>query len=158
MAQELPPLWHIGIVVSDFKAAAGQLEARWDAEVEDQMEMQFPSAIYEGSEASFSAQFGFVRTGATELELIQPLTGRSPYADFLDRNEGDGIHHLAYMVDDVESYLVGFDKDPDVKVIVDSPAGEDGRFVYLEGALPGPCTELITIPSAVRSLVKIPGQ
>jgi hypothetical protein len=35
-------------------------------------------------------------TGTTFLELIQPLSGRSIFQDYLDKNPAGGVHHLAY--------------------------------------------------------------
>lgn len=35
-------------------------------------------------------------TGETFLELIQPLSGRSIFMDYLDKNPAGGVHHIAY--------------------------------------------------------------
>ncbi len=41
----------------------------------------------------------------TTVELIQPLEGESPFHDQLMKR-GEGIHHLAVMVDDLQATLV----------------------------------------------------
>jgi methylmalonyl-CoA/ethylmalonyl-CoA epimerase len=51
----------------------------------------------------------FTDLGSVELELIQPLTGRSIWADFLAEHR-QGIHHFRLNVaelDPVLSYLAG---------------------------------------------------
>jgi methylmalonyl-CoA/ethylmalonyl-CoA epimerase len=37
-------------------------------------------------------------TGETFIELIQPLSGRSIFKDYLDKNPGGGVHHIAYSI------------------------------------------------------------
>ena len=49
-------------------------------------------------------QIVFVDTGNTYLELIEPLTTDSTVARFLD-NDGPGLHHVAFEVDDCEAAL-----------------------------------------------------
>ncbi|MFD8280668.1 VOC family protein [Streptomyces solisilvae] len=57
-----------------------------------------------GREVGSSARHGFIKTGASEIELIQPLKGRPPYTEFLDLH-GEGVHHLAYVVEGIDQYL-----------------------------------------------------
>ncbi len=57
--------------------------------------------FYYGEPADFTARMAFAELGAVELELIQPLEGKSIWADFL-RDHGGGIHHLRFNVDEVE--------------------------------------------------------
>lgn len=49
-------------------------------------------------------QIVFVDTGNTYLELIEPLTTDSTVARFLENN-GPGLHHVAFEVDDCEDAL-----------------------------------------------------
>jgi methylmalonyl-CoA/ethylmalonyl-CoA epimerase len=84
---------HLGLAVKDLDAAVRlyegvfglEVEHRWVAEA-DQMEA-----------ASF-------RVGDIEIELMQPLTPDSPVGRFIARR-GEGIHHVAYKVDDVAEAL-----------------------------------------------------
>jgi methylmalonyl-CoA/ethylmalonyl-CoA epimerase len=84
---------HLGLAVKDLDAAVRlyqgvfglKVEHRWVAEA-DQMEA-----------ASF-------RLGDIEIELMQPLTPDSPVGRFIARR-GEGIHHVAYKVDDVAEAL-----------------------------------------------------
>ena len=42
--------------------------------------------------------------GQTRLELLQPISAESPVARFLERR-GEGLHHLAFHVDDISEKL-----------------------------------------------------
>jgi methylmalonyl-CoA epimerase len=106
---------HLGLAVKDLDAAIQlyeqvfglRIEHRWVAET-DRME---------------AATF---RVGELEIELMQPLEDDSPVGRFIARR-GEGIHHIAYRVDDVadglhrarEAGLATIDEEP--------RAGGDGR-------------------------------
>ncbi|MDX1764923.1 MAG: methylmalonyl-CoA epimerase [bacterium] len=46
----------------------------------------------------------FFSVGEVHIELLEPTADDSPVAKFLEKN-GEGIHHIAYRTDDVESQL-----------------------------------------------------
>ena len=58
----------------------------------DRSDMQ---RFYHGQPADFTARMAFAELGAVELELIQPVSGASIWADFL-RDRGEGIHHIRF--------------------------------------------------------------
>ena len=67
--------------------------------------------VYYGEPGDFTARMAFAELGPIELELIQPLTGRSIWADFLAQH-GPGIHHIRFNVPEVGpvvDYLAGHD-------------------------------------------------
>jgi methylmalonyl-CoA/ethylmalonyl-CoA epimerase len=67
--------------------------------------------FYHGQPADFTARMAFTELGPIELELIQPVSGQSIWADFL-RESGGGIHHIRFNVDELEpvqEYLAGQD-------------------------------------------------
>ncbi len=62
---------------------------------------------YYDAPADFTARMAFTEIGPVELELIQPVSGRSIWADFLAEH-GPGLHHIRFNVDDmvpVREYL-----------------------------------------------------
>jgi catechol 2,3-dioxygenase-like lactoylglutathione lyase family enzyme len=147
MTIALPPLLHVGLVVADMDAASADFERRWGVATERRMDLTPEWATYRGETVAFSARYGFLRSGASEVELIQPLTGSSPYADFLQENGGDGIHHLAYVVDAIDPYLEQLRAtDGDVAILLDAGLPGGGRFTYVEGAAHGTVVELIELP------------
>jgi hypothetical protein len=61
---------------------------------------------YCGEPAQFTARMAFSELGPIELELIQPLEGKSIWADFLEQH-GPGIHHIRFNVHDMDP-VVGY--------------------------------------------------
>jgi len=106
---------HLGLAVKDLDAAVRlyrdvfglQVTHRWVAEA-DRME---------------AATF---QVGEMEIELMQPLEEDSPVGRFLARR-GEGIHHIAYEVDDVADALHRA-REAGVQTIDEEPRpGGDGR-------------------------------
>ena len=46
----------------------------------------------------------FLPCGESELELLEPTSEDSPVSKFID-NKGEGMHHIAIRVDDIEKSL-----------------------------------------------------
>ena len=44
------------------------------------------------------------QVGEVKIELLEPLSGESPIAKFIEK-KGEGVHHLAYDTDDISSEL-----------------------------------------------------
>lgn len=60
--------------------------------------------FYRGQPANFTARMAFAELGPVELELIQPVSGDSIWADFL-KEHGQGIHHIRFNVSDLEPII-----------------------------------------------------
>ena len=61
----------------------------------------------DGQPIEYSIMFAFSVVGNLEFELIQPLSGKSIWREFLDKN-GEGVHHVRFSVDEaapVTDYL-----------------------------------------------------
>ena len=106
---------HLGLAVKDLDAAIRlyedvlglEMEHRWVAEA-DRMEA-----------ASF-------HIGDMEIELMRPLEPDSPIGRFIARR-GEGIHHVAYKVDDVAGALAKA-RESGLETIDEEPRpGGDGR-------------------------------
>jgi methylmalonyl-CoA/ethylmalonyl-CoA epimerase len=106
---------HLGLAVKDLDAAIALYEGvfglkiahRWVAE-QDRLEA-----------ASF-------RVGDLEIELMRPLEDDSPVGRFIARR-GEGIHHIAYRVDDVGKSLEAA-RESGVETIDERPrSGGGGR-------------------------------
>lgn len=83
------------------------------------------------------------RAGEATIELLEPTAPDSPISRFLE-NRGEGIHHIAYRVDDVEAELARL-KAANVRLIDSTPrAGAGGkRIAFLHPAASlGVLTEL----------------
>lgn len=140
----LPPLLHVGIVVLDLEAAAADFHHRWRAPLTDVADVTLHDALYHNRAVTMSFRRGLIRSGASHIELTQPLTD-SPFRDFLRERRGDGVHHLAYVVDDIDAYLDGL-RPIGSEFVLDAQVTEDrSRVVLLDGFAHGPAIELIQL-------------
>jgi methylmalonyl-CoA epimerase len=57
--------------------------------------------------------------GGTAVELLEPLSDESPISKFLEKR-GEGIHHICFLVDDIEAALERLKKEG-VRLIDESP-------------------------------------
>lgn len=69
--------------------------------------------------ASQKVKTAFFEAGDVHLELLEPTSDDSPIAKFLAKN-GEGIHHIAFRVDDVVGQLKQA-SDAGVKLIHEVP-------------------------------------
>jgi len=71
----------------------------------------------------------FLSTGGeTQIELLEPLGSESPVAKFLE-SRGEGIHHIAVKVDDIEKALEEL-KKKGVMLVDEKPrAGAEGKKI-----------------------------
>ena len=103
----LSRLVQIGIVVADRDRTTQLLTSLFGmgpfrfVEWPDRPESQY---YYRGVEENIRVRQAFVQLGAVEIELIEPLEGRSGYRDFLDQT-GGGIHHVLFEVTDIDPVL-----------------------------------------------------
>ncbi|WP_298762393.1 methylmalonyl-CoA epimerase [uncultured Polaribacter sp.] len=65
----------------------------------------FGEAHYKTEEvASEGVKTSFFKTGANKIELLQATNSESPIAKFINK-KGEGIHHIAFVVDDILSEI-----------------------------------------------------
>lgn len=84
---------HIGVATRSIEKALGEL--------------QKTGALVLGKKEvieAFQVRALMVASGDAPIELIEPTSDESNVAGFLDRR-GEGLHHVAYRVDDIEAAL-----------------------------------------------------
>lgn len=64
---------------------------------------------------------GFFRVSNVRLELLEPTGPASPVAKFLEKR-GEGLHHLAFTVDDIQARIAEM-KESGIRMIDDQPRG-----------------------------------
>jgi methylmalonyl-CoA epimerase len=84
---------HIGVAVKDLDQAMKLYKDVFGIE---------PSLVYESSYTK--AKIAFFPIGDMRVELIQPVSPESTMGKFLEKR-GEGIHHIAYKVRDVDALL-----------------------------------------------------
>lgn len=62
---------------------------------------------------------GFFKVGNVRLELLEPTDPASPIAKFLE-SRGEGLHHLAFTVDDIEARIADL-KESGLRMIDETP-------------------------------------
>ncbi len=114
----MPRLEHIGIAVREAKATAALFERLLGV-----APYKVETVAREG------VRTHFIDAGTAKLELLEALTEDSPVAKFLDRR-GEGLHHLAFEVDDVEATMARL-REAGFHPLSDAPRpGADGKRIF----------------------------
>ena len=108
---------HIGIAVKDLEKS-NQLFASL-----------FGKAHYKTEEVlSEGVRTSFFKTGPNKIELLEATNPESPIAKFIAK-KGEGIHHIAFAVDDIEAEIKRLKKEG-FKVLNEVPKkGADNKLV-----------------------------
>lgn len=134
---------HTGVVVSDIDKTIAYLQflgigpfgmpdgRKW-------IDIPFKGELH-GHPAEWSVKISNARVGEHEIELLQPSGGASVLQEFLDEH-GEGVHHLAYLVDDVRGEV---EKLVNLGVEVLTSANLAGRgFAYIRTSPGGMVIEI----------------
>ena len=104
---KLPPVSQIGVVVRDVRKAADYYSSLFGIGPFTVYEF-VPEKHWYMEELTYSKiTMGKAMWGNIELELIQPMEGKSLHQDFLDRH-GEGLQHLGFFVSDFEERVEAF--------------------------------------------------
>lgn len=129
-------IFHLGYAVQDLSSAARFYEENFG------VRPSRPEVVEE--QGIVATMF---RVGESQIELVQPIRSDSPVGKFLEKR-GEGFHHVAFRVDDLESALTEL-KSKGVELIDETPrvgaGGTRMAFVHPKGAF-GVLTELVEVP------------
>lgn len=105
---KLPPVYQLGYVVRDIERACEFYEATYGVGPFQVIpEVIMDGAILRGQPIDTRIKVAFAKSDKVEIEFIQPLQGQNLYTEFLDA-KGDGIHHLGFVVDDMNAWKAQF--------------------------------------------------
>lgn len=110
------------------------------------------TCTHRGEPADFVAHISLSYAGDTQLEVIEPVSGESVYADFLN-SSGPGLHHVCVEAGDVEAFEARLrDAEQDGTPVVAQGTVPGGmRFAYLSAADAGvPYLEIAYVPPEIR--------
>ena len=127
----LPAASQIGIVVNDIDATVDYYRSAFGWGPFKVTELEMEDVNYRGRSIDCRVKLARARHGEIEVELIQPLEGDSPYADFV-REKGEGLHHLGIWVDDLHGTLAELEKEGIHPVFYKYYADIDFGFAYLD--------------------------
>ncbi len=93
----LKEIVHACVVVRDVEKTARNLSEKfgigpWDVHTKSYPESQ---ANFRGQPTECTFKFAYTKVGSITLELVEPVSGKSSYREFLDQH-GEGIHHLGF--------------------------------------------------------------
>jgi methylmalonyl-CoA/ethylmalonyl-CoA epimerase len=108
---------HIGIAVNSLKSAGNIYEKLLNTQVYKTEEV-----------ASEGVKTAFLQSGPNKIELLEASNPDSPIAKFIAK-KGEGIHHVAFDVDDIEAEMLRL-KNEGFVLLNDKPKrGADNKLV-----------------------------
>jgi len=132
----LKKIYHLGYAVEDLTVVARFYEEHFGAVVGEPEEVEEQGIIAT-----------MLEVGESKIELVQPTHPESPVSKFLAK-KGEGFHHIAFQVDDLEATLEELKKSG-VELIDETPrtgvGGTRMAFLHPKGAH-GVLTELVELP------------
>ncbi|WPO79799.1 methylmalonyl-CoA epimerase [Flavobacterium sp. KACC 22761] len=108
---------HIGIAVKNMD----------DANVLFEKMLGVPSYKMEAVESE-GVLTSFFQTGNNKIELLVATNPESPIAKFLEK-KGEGIHHIAFDVDDIEAEIIRLKNEGFVLINEVPKKGADNKLV-----------------------------
>ena len=133
-------IYHLGYAVEDIEAASRFYRENFGVEPTE------PEVIEE--QGIIATMF---RVGESMVELVQPTGPDTPVGRFLQRR-GEGFHHVAYQVNDLEAALRDL-RNSDFEIIDEEPrvgvGGTKMAFVHPRSTF-GVLTELVELPERGR--------
>jgi methylmalonyl-CoA/ethylmalonyl-CoA epimerase len=133
---EIKRIDHVAVVVEDLDEALSFWRDTLGLEL-DKVERVSSQAV----------RIAFLPIGDSEIELVQPITGDSGVAKFLQKR-GPGLHHICLEVEDLSAKLEDL-KSKEVRLIDQKPViMDDGRqlaFIHPKSA-GGVLVELYQLP------------
>lgn len=116
-------------------------------------------AEFEGVESvpTQRVKVAFFRVGGVRLELLEPTDPDSPVAKFIEQR-GEGLHHIAYSVEDLAIRLVELHANQ-VRLIDQRPrpGAHHMQIAFLHPSSAGGVLTELCEPAAVHDEVQIPG-
>ena len=132
----LERIHHLGYAVESMEAASRFYEENFGVELSG-------PEIVEG-QGIVATMF---RVGESAIELMEPTHPDTPVGKFL-ANHGEGFHHVAYQVEDIEAAMARL-KSSGARLVDEEPkvgvGGTLTAFVHPKGAF-GVLTELVELP------------
>lgn len=95
---------HIGVAIKEIKKGLEFYEGCLNLKISEPIDVP-----------DQKVRVAFMQIGNTKLELIEPLGEDSPVHKFIQK-KGEGIHHISFLVDNIEEALIQL-KEKGVKLI-----------------------------------------
>jgi len=106
----LPPISQIGVVVKDVQKAANYYSSLLGVGPFTIYDFVPEMHVFNGEQTYAKVKMGKAMWNNMELELIQPLEGKSPHMDFLQQR-GEGVQHFGFNVPNFDELYEKFTKE-----------------------------------------------
>jgi catechol 2,3-dioxygenase-like lactoylglutathione lyase family enzyme len=108
---------------------------------------------FRGKPASHDFKIAIAYSGDTQIELIEHVSGETTYKEYLERR-GEGLHHLAFFLEDRQTYEKVFDEFNAAHPVLQSGRFGDTLYTYFdtEGSI-GAVMEIVYLDPAARELM-----
>lgn len=120
----------IGIVVKSVDETLKYFQEMFGFKDFEVRYVDYPTATYYGKVAGYKGKRGFFNLGNTQIELIELVSGKTIHEDFL-KNKGEGLNHLGFRVDDLESAKKNAEK-AGLHVIQSFTRPDSSGFAYID--------------------------
>lgn len=128
-------MMQVGIIVKDIEISA----KAWTKFLGDEEIPEISVATgdeknptkYKGKPSDAKAKLAFFNLDNITIELIEPLGGPSTWQEFLD-TRGEGVHHIAFNVEGMESYIKNFENNG--IPMVQHGGWATGEYGYFDGS------------------------
>jgi methylmalonyl-CoA/ethylmalonyl-CoA epimerase len=110
----------VGIAVRDLAQATALFEHLFNASVGELIEVP-----------RYAMHYRMCRVGKVDFEVMAPTGDTGVIADFLQKR-GEGLHHIAFAVDDIESTMNTL-REKNVRFVDDAPVREKLGFEDFAG-------------------------
>ncbi|WP_091663459.1 VOC family protein [Alteribacillus iranensis] len=124
----------IALVVENIDSVAGHYSRILDVDLPPKIKegpKEITRVVYNGEDTRADATFMFFQTPTIEIELIQPGDEPSTWKEHLTKY-GEGVHHISFEVDDLESKLVELNAKGYNTVQEGNFWNGNGRYAYLD--------------------------
>jgi catechol 2,3-dioxygenase-like lactoylglutathione lyase family enzyme len=146
-------LAQVAIVVRDIEASARRYAEILGLPVPNIITTRPGSDVnmtYRGEPSDAQAKLAFFSLGQVQLELIEPMGGKSTWQEALDKH-GESVHHLAFWVEGMQR-SVDFLAGNGIPMIQRGDMGENGQYAYFDAEKPlGVVLELLEKERAGRA-------
>ncbi len=139
-------MMHVGIVVKDLEQSVKRLTSLGIGPFTERILPPDAKETYRGKPfiPSQRVRIMITQMGNMELELIQPIDGKSPHQEFLDE-KGEGIQHLGFFVKDLKKEVDDL-TGKGSEILLTSEFKGGGGVAYLDLEVGGLIVELVQAP------------
>ena len=127
---KLPPVQQVSIVVEDMERAVEYYTSTFGIGPFRIIDVDLEGVLLRGKPISTKIKVAFAKSGPLQVELIQPVEGKNIYTEFLE-NKGEGLHHLGFRVDDLDTMLAELAKEDIEPVFYKAYPDAGAAFAYL---------------------------